>query len=207
MRRGIVSIGPGRALIVVFGVGLLGLIPLRHAPAAIPGSASLVASSSHVTFGETVDLTGQVEAGSDCSSGRTVELLRRTAGADTWDAIESATSGLDGSFAFAPSPLHTASYEAVVPATEGDVACAEITSPIVAVAVAAAVTLTSASPSVAAGECATLTVSVSPDKTGQSVWIQRRRSWGWQRIQTVPLGAGSVAVARPFSPGSLAQPG
>jgi D-alanyl-D-alanine carboxypeptidase len=197
MRRSVISAGPVRALIVVLGIGLVGLIPVRHAPAEIPGSASLAASSSHVAFGESVDLAGQVEAGSDCSSGRTVQLLRRNAGNDTWEAIDSTTSGLDGAFAFAPSPPHTAGYEALVPTTDGDVSCAEITSPIVSVAVAAAVTLTPASSSVSAGECATLTVSVSPDKTGQSVWIQRRRSWGWQRIQTVPLGEGSLAVARP----------
>lgn len=196
MRRGVVSTGRVRALIVVFGIGLVGLIPLRHAPADIPGSASLAASTSHVTFGESVDLSGQVDAGSECSSGRTVLLLRRTVGNDTWEPIDSTTSGQDGSFAFAHSPPHTASYEALLPATDGDVSCAEITSPIVSVAVSAAVTLMPASTSVSAGECATLTVSVSPDKTGQAVWIQRRRSWGWQRIQTVPLGEGSVAVAQ-----------
>jgi D-alanyl-D-alanine carboxypeptidase/D-alanyl-D-alanine-endopeptidase (penicillin-binding protein 4) len=149
-----------------------------------------------VTFGESVEFAGEVEAGSQCSSGRTVQLLRRTAGAD-WEAIDSAPSGLDGDFAFALSPPRTARYEALVPATDGDVACAEIVSPIVSVAVPAAVTLTPAATSVSAGECATLIVTVSPDKTGQMVWIQRRRSWGWQRIQTVPLGEGSVAVARP----------
>ena len=197
MRRGVVSARAVRALIVVLGIGLVALIPVRHAPAEIPGSASLAASSSHVTFGESVELAGQVEAGSDCSSGRTVQLLRRTAGTDTWEAIDSTTSGLDGAFAFAPSPPHTAGYQALVPGTDGDVPCAEIASPTASVAVAAAVTLTPASYSVAAGECATLSVSVSPDKTGQAVWIQRHRSWGWQRIQTVPLGQGSVAVARP----------
>jgi len=204
MRRGIVSAGPVRALIVVFGIGLVGLIPVRHAPAEIPGSASLAASSSLVTFGQGVDLTGQVEAGSECSSGRTVQLLRWHPGSDTWEPVDSTSTAPDGGFAFAQSPPHTAAYEALVPATDGDVPCAEITSSIVAVAVAVAVVQSVASTSVAAGECATLTVSISPDKTGQVVWIQRRRSWGWQRIQTVPLGEGSVAVARPcFAWGDL----
>ncbi len=197
MQRGVVSAGPVRALIVVLGIGLVGLIPVRHAPADIPGSASLAASASHVSFGESVELAGRVEAGSECSSGRTVQLLRRTAGTDPWEPIDSTTSGLAGNFAFALVPQHTAGYEALIPGTEGDVACARITSPIVSVAVAAAVTLTPGSLSASAGECATLTVSVSPDKTGQAVWIQRHRSRGWQRIQTAALGEGSVVVARP----------
>jgi serine-type D-Ala-D-Ala carboxypeptidase/endopeptidase (penicillin-binding protein 4) len=204
MRRGVFSTGAVRALIVVLGIGLVGLISVRRAPAEIPGSASLAASSSRVTFGEEVEIAGQVEAGSECSSGRSVQLLRRTSGTDPWEAIDSTTSGPDGAFAFALSPRHTAGYQALVPATDGDAACAEIASPIVSVAVAVAVTQGVASISVAAGECATLTVSVSPDKTGQVVWIQRRRSWGWQRIQTVPLAEGSVALARPcFAWGDL----
>lgn len=201
MRRGIVSAGPVRALIVLVGIGLIGLIPVGHAPAEIPGSASLAASSSHLTFGQEVEFAGRVEAGSECSSGRSVQLLRRHPGTDPWEAVGSTISDLDGGFAFALSPPQTATYEALVPATEGEVPCAEITSPIVsvavAVAVAVAVTHSLASPSVAAGECATLIVSVSPGKAGQEVRIQRRRAWGWQRIQTVPLGEGSVAVARP----------
>lgn len=196
--------GPVRALIVVLGIGLVGLIPARHAPALIPGSASLAASSSHVTFGQEVEFAGDVEAGAECSSGRTVHLLRRYSGSDTWETVSSSTTDLDGGFSFAHSPRHTAAYEALVPTTEGDVPCAEIISDVVSVAVAAALTLTSASASVSAGECATLTVSVAPDKTGQAVWIQRRRSYGWQRIKTVPLGQGSLAVARPcFAWGDL----
>src|SRR6266540_7003894 len=101
MRRGVVSARAVRALIVVLGIGLVALIPVRHAPAEIPGSASLAASSSHVTFGESVELAGQVEAGPECSSGRTVQLLRRTAGTDPWEPIDSTTSGLAGNFAFA----------------------------------------------------------------------------------------------------------
>src|SRR6266542_5458682 len=197
MQRGVVSAGPVRALIVVLGIGLVGLIPVRHAPADIPGSATLAASASHLSFGESVELAGRVEAGSECSSARTVQLLRRTAGADPWEPIDSTTSVLDGNFAFALLPPHTAGYEALIPGRDGDVACAEITSPIVSVIVSASVTLAPGSLSVSAGECATLTVSVSPDKTGQAVWIQRRRSWGWQRIQTAALGEGSVVVARP----------
>src|SRR6266498_1970206 len=185
MQRGVVSAGPVRALIVVLGIGLVGLIPVRHAPADIPGSASLAASASHVSFGESVELAGRVEAGSECSSGRTVQLLRRTAGTDPWEPIDSTTSGLAGNFAFALLPQHTAGYGALIPGTEGDVACARITSPIVSVAVAAAVTLTPGS------------LSVSPDKTGLAVWIQRRRSRGWQRIQTAALGESSVVVTRP----------
>src|SRR5919198_1454093 len=204
MRGGVLAAGPVRALIVILGIGLVVLIPLRHAPADIPGSATLVASASRVTYGQEVSLTGQVEAGVDCSSGRTVELLRKTAGTDTWETIDSTTSGVDGGFSFAESPPHTAGYEALVLERSGDAPCADIFSPTVTVAVTAAVTLTSSSPATAAGECARLTVTVSPDKTGQNVLIQRHRDWGWQRIDTDVLGPGSVVLARPcFAWGDL----
>jgi D-alanyl-D-alanine carboxypeptidase/D-alanyl-D-alanine-endopeptidase (penicillin-binding protein 4) len=204
MRRGVFSSRAVRALIVVLGIGVVGLIPIRHAPAEIPGSATLAASPSHVTSGQEVAFTGQVEAGPECSSGRIVELLRRHPGSDTWEAVGSTTAGVDGGFALALSPPHTALYEALVPSTDGDVPCAEIDSPIVSVTVAVAVTQSLASASVAAGECAALTVSISPDKTGQVIWIQRRRPNGWQRILTVSLREGSVVVARPcFAWGDL----
>jgi D-alanyl-D-alanine carboxypeptidase/D-alanyl-D-alanine-endopeptidase (penicillin-binding protein 4) len=197
MRWGVLSGARIRVLVVALGIGLVALIPIRHAPAEIPGSASLAVSPSQVVLGEPVRFSGRVEAGSDCSSGRAVHLLRRLADTDPWEAIASTSSGLEGDFAFDLSPPHTASYEAVVSATDGDIACAEITSPVVSSAVAAAVAQTTASSSVAAGECATLFVSVAPDKSGQAVWIQRRRAEKWQRILTVPLGEGSVVVARP----------
>ncbi len=197
MRWGVLSGVRIRALIVAVGIGLVGLIPIRHAPAEIPGAASLSVSPSRVVFGEPAHFSGWVEAGSDCSAGRAVHLLRRHADTDPWEAVASTTSGPEGEFAFELSPPHTASYEAMVSATEGDVACAEITSPVVSAAVATSVMQTPASSSVAAGECATLFVTVSPDKTGQTVWIQRRRAGKWQRILTVPLGEGSVVVARP----------
>src|SRR5437867_1584569 len=135
MRRGVLALGPVRALIVVLGIGLVGLIPLRHAPADIPGSASLLASASRVIYGEGVVLTGQVEAGADCTAGRTVQLQRMTAGTDTWETVDSTTSGSDGVFSFSESPPHTAGYQALALSTGGDVPCADIISPTVHVAV------------------------------------------------------------------------
>jgi D-alanyl-D-alanine carboxypeptidase/D-alanyl-D-alanine-endopeptidase (penicillin-binding protein 4) len=197
MRRGVLAVGPVRALVVVLGIGLVGLIPLRHAPADIPGSVTLFASAPRVNYGEGVLLSGHVEAGADCSAGRTVQLQRMTAGTDTWEPVGSTTSGSDGGFSFSQSPPHTAGYQALVLSTDGDAGCSDIVSPTVTVAVGAAVTLTPASPSTAAGECAGLSVAVSPDKTGQNVVIQRHRDWGWQRIHTDTLRPGSVAPARP----------
>src|SRR5919108_5684550 len=119
MRRGVLSGGPVRVLIVLVGIGLVGLIQVRDAPAQIPGSATLAASPSHVTFGEEVSFTGRVEAGSDCSAGRAVDLLRRRAGSDTWEPVGSTTSDRDGAFTLAESPSNTAEYEAFLPATDG----------------------------------------------------------------------------------------
>jgi D-alanyl-D-alanine carboxypeptidase/D-alanyl-D-alanine-endopeptidase (penicillin-binding protein 4) len=48
-----------------------------------------------------------------------------------------------------------------------------------------------------AGNCAELSITVSPDKTGQVVRVQRKRPWGWRTITTVTLGEGSAAVASP----------
>jgi D-alanyl-D-alanine carboxypeptidase/D-alanyl-D-alanine-endopeptidase (penicillin-binding protein 4) len=141
-----------------------------------------------------VGVSGLVEAAPDCAADRGIELHRLTAGASSWELVEPGATGPDGAFAFSVAPEHTAVYRAVAPPTE---ACAEVVSPEALVSVAVLVENLLASTVLGAGNCAQLSVTVSPDKTGQVVRIQRKRAWGWQTIATATLEQGSAAVASP----------
>jgi serine-type D-Ala-D-Ala carboxypeptidase/endopeptidase (penicillin-binding protein 4) len=60
----------------------------------------------------------------------------------------------------------------------------------------ATVTLSLSSRSVAAGDCVLTTTVVDPNKTGQDVWVQRRRGDGaWETVATPTLSAHSWARA------------
>jgi D-alanyl-D-alanine carboxypeptidase/D-alanyl-D-alanine-endopeptidase (penicillin-binding protein 4) len=141
-----------------------------------------------------VGLSGFLEAPAECAAARAIELQHLAAGAGSWTVAATGATGPDALFAVAASPEHTGVYRAVAPATE---ACAEVVSPEVMVAVSALVGTVLGSATIGAGNCATVSVSVSPDKAGQEVRIQRARSWGWQTIATVTLAEGSLAAAEP----------
>ncbi|MGH2681829.1 MAG: D-alanyl-D-alanine carboxypeptidase/D-alanyl-D-alanine-endopeptidase [Actinomycetota bacterium] len=179
-----------RALTAV-AVGLAGLSFPGPAAAQEPGRATLLSSAESVTAGQTLGLTGLVEAPEECSAGRGIELQRFPPGA-SWELLEAGTTGPDGAFSFSVAPEHTAVYRALAPATEE---CAEVVSPEALVTVAPLVESLLAATVLGAGNCVDLSATISPDKTGQVVRIQRERPWGWQTIDTATLGEGSAVVA------------
>lgn len=183
-----------RALITVLAVGFAGLSFPWPAAAQEPGTATLASSVERITAGEPLGLSGRVEADPGCAADRPVELEGLTAGGSSWEPVDARLTDQAGGFAFSLQPAHTASYRAVAAATE---TCGEVVSSEVVVTVAALVANALGSAVLGAGNCARLTVAVSPDKTGQLVRIQRRRPWGWRTISTVELGEGSTAVASP----------
>jgi D-alanyl-D-alanine carboxypeptidase/D-alanyl-D-alanine-endopeptidase (penicillin-binding protein 4) len=183
-----------RALLTALAMGLAGLSFPGPAAAQEPGTATLVSSADLITMGELVGLSGLIEAAGECAAGRALELQRLTAGAESWELVDPGVTGPGGEFDFYVGPEHTAVYLAVAHATE---ACAEVVSPEVLVTVAALVQASLPSGVLGAGNCADMSISVSPDKTGQEVRIQRSRPWGWQTIATVTLAEGSAALASP----------
>jgi D-alanyl-D-alanine carboxypeptidase/D-alanyl-D-alanine-endopeptidase (penicillin-binding protein 4) len=185
---------PARALLTALAVGLAGISFPGPAAAQEPGTATLVASADRIAVGGSVGLSGVLETTQECAAVRSIELQHLTSEAPDWNAMASGTTGPDAAFAFAVQPVHTGAYRAVAPATEG---CAEVVSPEVLVNVSALVANVLSSTALGAGGCARVSVSVSPDKTGQVVRVQRARSWGWQTIASVALTEGSVAVAQP----------
>src|SRR5438046_426524 len=62
-----------------------------------PGSATLAASSSQITFGGFVRLAGGIQSSDpDCMAGRQVQLQAQQPGEAAWAAVVSKTTAADG---------------------------------------------------------------------------------------------------------------
>jgi D-alanyl-D-alanine carboxypeptidase/D-alanyl-D-alanine-endopeptidase (penicillin-binding protein 4) len=139
-----------------------------------------------------VGLSGLLETTQECAAVRALELQHRTAAEPSWSVVATGATGPEAAFTFSTQPGHTGTFRAVAAATS---TCAEVVSPEVVVTVSAVVGNELGSEVLRAGNCARVSVSVAPDKTGQLVRVQRARTWGWQTIATATLAEGSVAVA------------
>ncbi len=163
-------------------------------PAGAAESVALGASSSIVTYGRPVRLTGLVSGDPACTAGRQVDLVWRAADSSTWSPVASATTAADGTFSFMDTQEHTGRYRARLPQVG---ACVAIRSEDIAVRVSAFVDTTLLAGSLVAGSCVDVDVTVSPPKPGQDVDLQRRTRSGWRTMQTLVLDGASSAHARP----------
>jgi D-alanyl-D-alanine carboxypeptidase/D-alanyl-D-alanine-endopeptidase (penicillin-binding protein 4) len=182
-----------RALLTAVAVAVAGISFPGPAAAQEAGGATLVASAGQITWGGSVGLSGVLEATEGCAAVRPIELQHLTAGASSWDVVATGATGADTTFAFSALPEHTGAFRAVAGATEE---CAEVVSPEVVVTVSALVANVLGSATLGAGHCTRVSVSVSPNKAGQEVRLQRARTWGWQTIATVAVAEDSVVVAK-----------
>jgi hypothetical protein len=147
-----------------------------------PGATTLKASAQQVTFSTPVALTGKVKG---AKQAMTVTLERRAANATAFVAAGTATTDVNGDFAFADRPSKSSVYRV----TAGTAA-----SPEVAVAVAPLVGLKVGDATPRKGQRVRFKGTVRPQHDGTRVAIQRKRADGiWATVRTAALrDAGSA---------------
>jgi len=141
-----------------------------------PGATTLKASAQQVTFSTPVALTGKVKG---AKQAMTVTLERRAANATAFVAAGTATTDVNGDFAFADRPSKSSVYRV----TAGTAA-----SPEVAVAVAPLVGLKVGDATPRKGQRVRFKGTVRPQHDGTRVAIQRKRADGtWATVRTAAL--------------------
>jgi len=190
-----VGISLRRRLLRAAWVSVISVVLWHPAPVAAAGevTATLAADPARIVVGEPVVLSGVLDAGPSCTTGREVVLEALPAGAASWSAQAAGTTDAAGAFSFAVPPSTSGRYRATFPAAAG---CSAVSSPEVGVEVAARVELAAPSP-VRAGACPRVVVSVEPPKPGSPVVLERRRGDRWVELGTAALGEGSRAAFRP----------
>jgi D-alanyl-D-alanine carboxypeptidase len=164
------------------------------AEAGGPQTASLVASPPAITVGDTVQLSGAVGQDPSCLGPRPVQLEWQRADSASWTVVASSDTAADGTFAFTDGPQYSGAYRVSLAAVGG---CQAAGSDPVAVGVRALVDSSLIASSLTAGSCPTIHATVSPDKSGQNVELQRLSGSGWQTVETLALDASSSASTNP----------
>jgi len=155
---------------------------------------TITASAPIIVVGSQVELSGVVSGDTACIGPRLVQLEWQAADSSAWAAVASGTTAPDGTYSFTNGQQYSGSFRATLPP---DGTCAAVASDAVTVRVRASVESMLLASSLTAGSCLDLNVTVSPDKSGQSVELQRRSPSGWTTIGTLALDATSSASARP----------
>lgn len=155
---------------------------------------TLTASGSITTFGDTVDLAGQVAGDPNCVASRTVQLAWRAADSAAWAVVATGTTAADGTFSFTNGQDYSGRYRAQLPETT---TCLAVASGGVAVRVRAFVDTALLAGSLVAGSCVDVDVTVWPAKPGENVDVQRRTPSGWETTETLVLDDTSAAHTAP----------
>jgi D-alanyl-D-alanine carboxypeptidase len=182
-------------LVLALALGLLSPFVVATAPALGSASVSLALSPPEVTYGEKQQASGVVTADAPCAAGRTVDLQQKPPGGTIWAALDTTTSGSDGSYALGFTPHSNAAYRVVVESVGGGVTCNEVDSSVVKGRVLAFVGLTLGKATAMPGECAQAALTVQPDKQGQHVRLEQQGGKGWSTVQTLTLSSSSTATA------------
>ena len=150
-----------------------------------PGATTLKASAQQVTFSTPVALTGKVKG---AKQAMTVTLERRAANATAFVAAGTATTDVNGDFAFADRPSKSSVYRV----TAGTAA-----SPEVAVAVAPLVGLKVGDATPRKGQRVRFKGTVRPQHDGMRVAIQRKRADGtWVTVRSPLLRDAGSSFSR-----------
>ncbi len=163
-----------------------------------PGSATLTASSSQITFGGFVRLTGGIQSSDpDCMTDRQVQLQAQQQDEAAWTTVVAKTTAADGTFTFYRKPRFTSSYRAFLPAASSPSgSCDAVTSNVAVTQVAARVVASMGRNPLGAGNCTRLDATVSPPRPGQNLSVQQEGPSGWTEIEAVSLDADSAAGAQ-----------
>jgi D-alanyl-D-alanine carboxypeptidase/D-alanyl-D-alanine-endopeptidase (penicillin-binding protein 4) len=179
---------------LAIAAALLMLSALLAAPAAAAEIVTLGASSSLMTYGDTVRLTGQASGDPSCLANRPVELAWRSVDSDAWAVVADGVTSPDGTFSLVNGQDHSGRFRAQLPATAS---CAAAASDGVAVRVRAFVDTSLLAGSLDVGSCVDVDVTVSPAKPGQTVELQRRTGGAWTAIAMLTLDDVSTATTSP----------
>jgi len=173
---------------------LLAVAASSTAEAGGPPTTSLVASPPVITVGDMVQLSGSIGEDPSCLGPRPVQLEWQQAPSAAWTTITSSDTAADGTFSFSDGPQYSGAYRVTLAAVGG---CLAAGSDPVAVGVRVLVDSSLIASSLTAGSCPTIHVTVSPDKSGQNVDLQRPTGAGWQTVETLALDASSSASTSP----------
>jgi D-alanyl-D-alanine carboxypeptidase len=173
---------------------LLAVAASGTAGAGVSPTAILKASTPAITAGDTVKFSGSVGDDPSCLGPRPVLLEWRGAGAASWATVGSGDTAGDGTFSFSDGPQYSGEYRVSLAAVG---ACLSVGSDPVPVGVRALVDSSLNASSLTAGSCPAIHATVSPDKSGQNIQLQRLSGSGWQTVETLPLDASSSASTSP----------
>jgi hypothetical protein len=150
-----------------------------------PGATTLKASAAQVTFSQPVTLTGKVKGG---KPGLVVTLERHAAGETAFVPAGTATTDVNGDFAFTQRPAQSSVFRA----TSGTAV-----SPETAVAVAPLVGLKVSDATPRKGQRVRFSGTVRPQHDGTRVAIQRKKADGtWATVKTPLLRDAGSAFSR-----------
>ena len=154
---------------------------------------TLNTSEDPIVFGQSVTLSGVLKNG----GGQQVLLFAKTARTG-WSQIGQTTAGSDGSYSFVEMPAHNTLYQ-----TRGG----GKTSAQLFEGVRGLLTANVSATTVNAGDSVTFSGTVSPDKTGHVIYLQRQNASGngFHNVAAGVVHAGSTysITRRLFSPGTF----
>ena len=153
---------------------------------------TLNTSADPITVGQAVTLSGTLANG----AGQTVTLFARTKGHNPVQ-VGQTVAGAGGDYTFVQTPLHNTIYQV----KGGGKSSAQLYE-----GVKDMLTAFEAPSSVSAGQSVTFSGTVSPDKTGHVIYLQRQNPSGngFHTVQVASVGTGSVysITRRLFAPGT-----
>jgi len=165
-------------------------------PSALAETATATISVSQriVNLGDQIQVSGVVDGDAGCTSDRPVTLQWQPADSAGFATIDHGTTTVDSTFAFDQSQPHTGRYRAVLP-EQGD--CLAATTNLALVRVREEVDAALVTGPSGHRRCVDVAVSVTPERPGQIVQLQRKRRSGWKLMDRLTLGPGSDALATP----------
>ncbi len=174
----------------------LALLSTLLVPSALAetATATLSASVSIVNFGKAITVSGSIAADPGCIEGRDVTLQWQPADSSGYANVGTGTTAADGSFSFSQTQPHTGDYLATI---HEDPSCLASTTNQVLVRVRELVDAALVTGSTQAGSCVDVSMSVTPERPGQIVELQRRTRDGWKVIERLTLDPASQALASP----------
>ncbi|PWU52823.1 hypothetical protein DLJ46_02285 [Micromonospora globispora] len=153
--------------------------------------ATITSNVTALTYGGTVTITGALtrkDTGAGLA-GQPVQLYGKYKGTSSYTLIATVTSGTNGALTYSHKPAKGVSYEWLY---RGSTAYTGSVSSLRTVTVATLVTATLSKTSFALGGTVTLSGSVSPNHSGQTVYLQRLVSGSWQNVTSRTLSSSST---------------
>ena len=174
----------------------LALLSTLLVPSALAetATATLSASAAIVNFGKAITVSGSIAADPGCIGGRNVTLQWQPADSSGFANVGAGTTAADGSFTFAQTQPNTGRYRATI---HEDPSCLASTTNQVLVRVRELVDAALVAGSTQAGSCVDVSMSVTPERPGQIVELQRRTRHGWRVTERLTLDPASRALASP----------